>query len=168
MITKFENNIYDYKKYNVKVTDKNGKSFIMLCGGNCDLYWVPEDWKDATSFTIPKEDTFAFKMFSRLFQVVEQNDDKYHPALIDDTITFYSEEFTLDEANVLKIQRSENDFQIDFIRNENRDAWTIPHRGCPICFCNSGSRIPKIEQQFMLMFNYLAYQCKTIDIENIK
>jgi hypothetical protein len=165
MITKILDDTYNYEKYNVRVTDKNNKSFIMMCGGNMDLYWVPENWKDTTSFIIPKEDEFTYNMFSKIFKAVEQNDNKYNPVLVDDVITFYSEEATLEESDILKICKTDEQVKIDFIRNEDKESWTYPHRGCPICFCNSGSRIPKVEQQFMLMFNYLAYQCKKIDIE---
>ena len=82
MITKILDDTYNYEKYNVKVTDKNHKSFVMMCGGNLDLYWVPENWKDTTSFTISKDDEFTYNMFAKIFKAVEQNDDKYNPALI--------------------------------------------------------------------------------------
>lgn len=37
---------------------------------------------------------------------------------------------------------------------------------CVICFCNSGSRVPMVEQIFMQMFNYLAYESKSIKCES--
>ena len=40
--------------------------------------------------------------------------------------------------------------------------------GCTICFCNSGSRVPKVEQVFVQMFNYLAYESKLIERESIE
>ena len=45
MITKRpRNNAEGY--YDLKITDKNKKSFIMTVGGNFDLYWLPENHKE--------------------------------------------------------------------------------------------------------------------------
>lgn len=152
-------------KYNLIITDKNDKSFIMMVGGNLDLYWVPENHKDTRNFEIEKDDELLFNIFNQLFDAISKKDDKYRPVLKDDTITYISEEWTEEESNILKIQRNEDSFNIEFVKNENEDAWSIPHKGCPICFCNSGSRVPKVESLFMRMFNYLAYECELIPIE---
>ena len=46
----------DDKGYNdLKITDKNGKSFIMTVGGNLDLYWIPENHKENRVFEIDKD-----------------------------------------------------------------------------------------------------------------
>lgn len=153
-------------KYDLRVTDKNDKSFTMTIGGNFDLYWVPENHKECRTYEISKDDEYTFKIFSRLFDSVKKNDDKYHPVLKDDTITFVSEDWNESEANVLTIKKQEDAFIIDFVKNKNKEAWSFPHMGCVICFCNSGSRVPEIEQIFMQMFNYLAYESRSVGFES--
>ena len=148
--------------YDLKVTDMNGRSFIMTVGGNLDLYWIPENYKECMRFEISNDDKIVYSIFEQLFNAVEKNNDKHMPVLNDNVITFISEDWPEEECNKLKIIKNENSFVIDFIKNENTDAWTYPHRGCTICFCNSGSRVPRVESLFMRMFNYLAYECDLI------
>ncbi|MBQ3047799.1 MAG: hypothetical protein IJD48_02160 [Clostridia bacterium] len=154
--------------YDLKIIDKNGNSFIMTVAGNLDLFWLPQNYKKCTSFEIDKTDQLTFGVFEQLFTAVKQNDDKYQPVLKDNTITYISEDWHPDEANILKIQKQEDAFQIDFIKNQNQSAWTYPHIGCSICFCNSGSNVPEVESIFMNMFNYLAYQSSLIQVENLE
>ena len=154
--------------YDLKITDKNGNSFIMTVGGNFDLYWFPENHKENTVFEIDKTDKIAFGFFNQLFNVVVKQDDKYRPVLKGNTINFISEDWPEEEANVLNIIKTENAFTIKFIKNEKTESWSLPHIGCAICFCNSGSRVPKVEQLFMQMFNYLAYESKLIECKPIK
>lgn len=165
MITKLPSNNQE-GKYDLKVTDKNDKSFTMTIGGNFDLYWMPENHKECRTYEISKDDDFAYKIFSRLFDGVKRNDDKYRPVLKDNAITFVSEDWNESEANILIIKKQENSFIIDFVKNENKEAWSYPHMDCVICFCNSGSRVPMVEQIFMQMFNYLAYESKSIKCES--
>ena len=154
-------------KYDLKITDKNGKVFIMTVGGNFDLYWLPENHKENKVFIIDKSDKIAFSVFNQLFAAVRKNDDKYCPILNENMITFISEDWPEDEANILKIIKTEESFVINFIKNEDKENWSYPHMGCTICFCNSGSRVPKVEQIFMRMFNYLAYECDLIKCDNV-
>ena len=156
----------DDKGYNdLKITDKNGKSFIMTVAGNLDLYWIPENHKENRVFEIDKDDKITFSVFEQLFNAVKKSDDKYRPILKDNTITFVSEDWHEDEANIINIKKIRDAFIIEFIKNENEQSWTLPHRGCVICFCNSGSRVPKVESLFMRMFNFLAYECDLIQYE---
>ena len=155
-------------KYDLKITDKNDKSFIMTVGGNFDLYWLPEDYKNATTFEVDQTDKITYRVFNQLFNAVGKNDDKYNPVLKNNTITFVSEDWPEEEANVLNITKNEQSFTIDFIKNEDKESWSYPHMGCTICFCNSGSRVPKVEQVFMEMFNYLAYESSSIQCENVE
>ena len=150
--------------YDLRITDKNGKSFVMTVGGNGDLYWLPENYKQTTMFEIDGEDKQVFSIFSQLFEAVDKRDDKSRPVLKDNVITFVSEEWRPEESNELKIIKQDNSFIIHFIKNTNEAEWTVPHRGCAICFCNSGSRVPRVEQLFMLMFNKLAYHCDEIEM----
>ena len=166
MITKTPRN--NEGKYDLKITDKNGKSFMMTVGGNFDLYWIPENHKENRVFEIDKNDKITFSMFKQLFDIVRKRDDKYRPVLKDNTITFISEDWPEEEANVLNIIKNEETFTIKFIKNEDKESWSYPHMGCTICFCNSGSRVPKVEEVFMRLFNYLAYECDLIKCENIQ
>lgn len=151
--------------YDVILTDRNGKRFLMTVGGNCDLFWIPENHRVNRHFEIDRTDTFAFDIFEQLFNAVEKVDDKYRPVLNGNEITFISEDWHESEANTLKIVKNEGLFTIDFIENENKSEWSFPHRGCNICFCNSGSRVPRVEGLFMRMFNFLAYQSKSVASE---
>lgn len=148
--------------FDLKLTDKNNKSFIMTVGGNGDLYWLPENHKANRVFEFDSTDEICFSIFSQLFDAVKKRDDKYKPVLKDNKISFLSEEWHPDESNTLEIEKTENSFVVTFIKNQNEHLWTVPHRGCAICFCNSGSRVPRVESLFMQMFNYLAYHCNLI------
>lgn len=165
MISKFP---VDDKKgcYNLKITDRNGHSFIMMVGGNLDLYWVPENHKKNRIFEIDKNDNIAYSVFEQLYDAIKKNDDKYRPVLNGNTITFISEDWHEDEANILNIIKTKDLFTIEFVKNKNESAWSYPHLGCNICFCNSGSRVPKVESLFMQMFNFLAYNCDLIKTED--
>ena len=164
MIVKKPRNNEGY--YDLLLTDRNNKSFTMTVGGNFDLFWIPENHKEDIVFEIDKSDRIAFAVFSQLFNAVKKVDDKYRPVMCNNTITFISEDWPEDEANVLKIFKTEDTFVINFIKNTNEKAWSFPHRHCMICFCNSGSRVPRVEQLFMEMFNYLAYNCDSIKCED--
>ena len=149
--------------YDLTVTDKDGKSFVMTVGGNLDLYWLPENYKKDRTFDIDKNDELTYSIFEQLFDAVEKRDDKERPVLNGNTITYISEDWPEEEANKLKIIREEDMFQIQFVKNEDMESWSYPHIGCTICFCNSGSRVPRVEGLFMRMFNYLAYECDMIE-----
>ena len=140
----------------------------MTVGGNFDLYWLPENHKEYNTFEIDKNDKIVYNVFNLLFNVVRKQDDKFRPVLKENTITFISEDWPEEEANVLNIIKTENSFTIKFVKNEDIENWTYPHMGCAICFCNSGSRVPKVEQVFMEMFNYLAYESKLIKCEPLE
>ena len=159
-------------KYDLKITDKNGNAFIMTEGGNYDLYWLPENPKENRVFEIDKSDKIAYSVFNQLFNAVIKQDDKDRPVFKDGIITFISEDWPEEEANVLNIIKTEDAFAVKFIKNEDKENWSYPHIGCTICFCNSGSRVPKVEQVFMEMFNYLAesklIECKSIEEEKVK
>ena len=149
--------------YDLTVTDKDGKSFVMTVGGNLDLYWLPENYKKDRTFGIDKNDELTYGIFEQLFDAVEKRDDKERPVLNGNTITYISEDWPEEEANKLKIIREKDMFQIQFVKNEDMESWSYPHIGCTICFCNSGSRVPRVEGLFMRMFNYLAYECDMIE-----
>lgn len=159
MITKFYRN-EKQTKYDLNITDKLGNDFTMLVGGNLDLYWVPENYKQVQTFYIDESDEFVYAAFLKLFNIIKQKDGNgynYPKSFNGNVFTFISEDFPEDEANRLEIVKEKNQFVIRFIKNENLGIYGSFRRGCAICFCNSGSRVPEIEQEFMLMFNNLAY-----------
>lgn len=164
MITKTPRNDQGY--YDVIVTDRHGKKFMMTVGGNLDLFWIPQNHRENRTFEIDSEDQLNYQIFDQLFCAITRNDDRYNPIVDGNTITFISEDWPEDEANLLQIVKSNNLYTLNFIENENKSAWSFPHRGCNICFCNSGSRIPKVESLFMRLFNFLAYECDLIECED--
>ncbi len=167
MITKKpRNNKNGY--FDLTVTDKNGKSFIMTVGGNLDLYWLPENHTKNRTFSIDRDDEFTFEIFEQLFGAVEKKDSKYNPVMKDNKLTYISEDWPEEEANRLVISKLDDSFEIDFVKNEAEDSWSFPHIGCTICFCNNGSRVPEVEGVFMRMFNYLAYECNQVKCEALE
>ena len=152
--------------FNLNISDKNGNRFTMLVGGNGDLYWVPENYKRVSNFYIDQSDPLFFDILTELFQIIKKRDNPYSPTLIENKFTFISEDAHEDEAHRLEIIKEDSQFAINFIKNDRPELWSYPKLGCTICFCNSGSRVPRIEQLFMIMFNKLAYYDPRIEIEN--
>lgn len=148
----------------LKITDKNGNSFSMLIGGNTDLYWVPDDYGKVRNFFIEKSDKFLFDRLTKLLADIKKVDNGIYPSLIENSFTFVSEEFVEEESNKLQIIKEDEQFVIKFIKNENISPFSFASfvKGCPICFCNSGSRVPEIEILFMKMFNEFVYQNEDI------
>lgn len=156
------------KLFDLKIIDKNNNSFIMTVGGNQDLYWIPQNHKETKTFLIDKDDEFLFEVFKKLFKEIqkEESDGLKYPKTMDgNKFTFISEDYPEDEANRLEIIKEKDKFIINFIKSENLGVFGGFRRGCVICFCNSGSRVPKIEQRFMLAFNDLAYYNDNVQIE---
>lgn len=153
----------DIGKYNLRVMDKNGNSFVMMVGGNGDLYWVPNNYKKNKTFIIEKSDEFVYDIFDKLFVDMQTSEDKNH-AMQGNEFNFISDDAPEDEANTLKIRRDDNAFVVDFIKQEIVSPWSTPSRGCSIRFCNAGSRQPKIVSLFMRMFSELAYYNNDIDM----
>ena len=141
-----------------KVTDKLSNAFEIFEGGNLDLYWVADCKGNQTSFIIDESNKEMFRLFKILFKLVRENDCEYSPRLIGNEFTWISEDRP--EANVLKIVQNEANFEITFLKNENNF-----YKTCAICFCNSGSKFPRVEQLFMEMYIYL---CNKENIEELK
>lgn len=136
------------------ITDKLGNTFEMFEGGNLDLYWVAECKNNKTSFIIDESNKEMFRLLKIIFKHIKDKDNKYSPRLIGNEFTWISEDRP--EANVLKILKNQDNFEITFLKNENNF-----YKTCAICFCNSGSNFQKVEQLFMEMYIYLC------DKENI-
>lgn len=162
--------IYKKERYGMKgyfdlyIIDKNNHEFKMTVAGNQDLYWMPEDYRKNTTFYIDKSDSYLYDVFDYLFRQLKQNDNPHFPSIEGNVFTFASEDRPLEDADMLQIERKENEFEIRFLKNLS-DSIRFKTRFCNICFCNSGSRVPKLEQQFMLLFNELAYYTPDMPIE---
>ena len=168
MITKVKRNNESDKLVDLVITDKFNNSFIMTVAGNQDLYWIPQNYKQVKSFYIDENDKFLYDVFISLFELIKKNDSNglsYPKTLNGNKFTFISEDFHEDEAHKLEIIKEKNQIVINFIKNDNLGMYGSFRRGCVICFCNSGSRVPKVEQQFMLMFNKLAYYTQEIEFD---
>lgn len=159
MITKQCRNTDSPNLFNLEVTDKLNNMFIMTVGGNGDLYWLPKAREFPATYYIDISDKLMYNMLTDIFKNARLKDNKYNPSLINDAFTFISEDFHEDEANKLQIIKDKDCFKITFIKTEPIDSFSFKRysRGCPICFCNSGSRVPEIEQLFMIAFIELAY-----------
>ena len=166
IIKKVKRNDDSDKLVDLVITDKFNNSFTMTVAGNQDLYWIPHNYKEVQSFYIDQDDEFLFNVFSFLFEKIKKNDSdglSYPKTLNGNKFTFISEDYHEDEAHKLEIIKEKNQFVFNFIKNENLGIYGGLRRGCVICFCNSGSRVPKVEQQFMLMFNKLAYYVEEVE-----
>ena len=149
----------DNGRYNLRVIDSNGNSFVMMAGGNGDLYWVPDNYKKNKTFVIEKSDEFVYDIFDKLFVDIQTSDD-----MRGNEFDFISDDAPEDEANLLKITRDDESFMVDFIKQEVLSPWSTPSRGCSIRFCNEGSRVPRIVSLFMKTFSELAYYNNDIDM----
>ncbi len=159
MITKRIRNNYNTNLFDLEITDRHNNQFIMTVGGNGDLYWLPKARVFPATYYIDISDKLMYKMLTAIFKDIKLKDNKHNPSLINDTFTFISEDFHEDEANKLQVIKDKDCFKITFIKTEPTDSFSFKRysRGCPICFCNSGSRVPQIEQLFMIAFTELAY-----------
>lgn len=169
MITKVKRNNDSDVLVDLVVTDKFNNSFLMTVGGNQDLYWIPQNYKQVKSFYIDKDDKFLFDVLTSLFNHIKKNDSdglSYPKTLNENKFTFISEDYHEEEAHKLELIKENNQFVINFIKNENLGMYGGLRRGCVICFCNSGSRVPKVEQLFMIMFNELAYYSEEVEFDN--
>ena len=147
----------------LKITDKNNNSFLMQVGGNLDLYWIPEndeindELSGVQSFEFETGDDF-YEFLKDAFSKIKKKDNPYSPTLENNTFKFVSEDaYGEDEANILKITEQGKNFVVEFIKTEPQSIWGVMKRGFSICFCNSGSRHPDIEQIFKLKFLETAY-----------
>ena len=123
-VKRYENeNLFD-----LVVTDKLNNSFTMTVGGNCDLYWIPANYKKVQSFYINKEDEFLFNIFLELFNKIKQNDSDglSYPKTIDgNKFTFISEDYHEDEAHRLEIIKEKDQFVINFIKPKFGCLWWL-------------------------------------------
>ncbi|MBE7076473.1 MAG: hypothetical protein E7374_01105 [Clostridiales bacterium] len=152
-------------RYDIQIIDRNGKSFQMYIAGNLDLYWIPAKRKNNGLFEFDKTNKTEFRIFNKLFDLIKDVDDRFYPVLNGDTIRFISEDRPEEDANILEIKRTDDLITIEFIEGVDHSEFCImPRYASHICFCNSGSRIPKVESLFMYLFLYLTRDCKSVEI----
>lgn len=151
-----EKNMWGHSSF--AVTDKKGNTFEIFEGGNFDLFWTAECIGNQRNFVIDESNKEMFRLLKILFKLIKDKDSKYSPRLIENEFTWISEDRP--EANILKIIRKEDCFEIEFLKHE-RNFYKI----CSICFCNSGSEYQQVEQLFMEMYIYL---CSKENIEELK
>ena len=151
-----EKNIWGHSSF--VIADKLGNTFEVFEGGNLDLFWVADCKGNQTSFVIDESNKEMFRLLKILFKHIKDRDSKYSPRLVDNEFTWISEDRP--EANILKIIKKEDFFEIKFLKNENNF-----YKMCAICFCNSGSKFQQVEQLFMEMYIYL---CNKENAEELK
>lgn len=151
-------------KFDLKIIDKNGNEFDIVFGGNLDLFWVVRDHRKGLNFHIDKNDAFLYGVFEQLFEDIKKNDEGYKKSVEGNVFSFISEDYHEDDANMLQIEKKEDEFEIRFAKNFSPNLPLIT-KMCQICFCNSGSRVPKIERLFMQMFLDTAYYSEEVEIE---
>ena len=144
---KKEKNMWGHSSF--IITDNSGKSFEIFEGGNLDLFWTCECLQAQKKFVIDESNKEMFRLLKILFKQVKQKDSKYNPRLVNNEFTWISED--RHEANVLKIVKYKDYFEITFLKNENNY-----YKMCAICFCNSGSNFQEVQQLFMQMYIYLC------------
>ena len=86
------------------------------------------------------------------------NLSNYNELYNNDTITWYSDDDSYDEANILKISKISDSFRLEFYKKNNS---FIP--GISIRFRNSGSRYDPFNIVFMKMYNKLLEIDDTLD-----
>ena len=153
------------------IVDRNGQGFLMTVGGNLDMYWIPDkiegrDRHDTSPITyeFDKSDELLFDTFNDIFSAIERVDNPQSPSIRDGVFSFISEDYPEEDANILKMRRDRDKICIDFVQTAGESPWGKFKSNSNICFCNSGSRVPRIEQIFMLKFNELAYQNPEIEL----
>lgn len=121
------------------------KQFDVSFSGNGDLYWTicSENVNDDNNFIITKENYEVYRLFEELF-------DKEN-----NTITWYSDETNHEVANILKIKKENESFELEFyiqpyIEGYDRDFNSLYH--IPIRFRNSGSSYYPFNIVFMRMY----------------
>ena len=117
------------------------KQFDVSFSGNGDLYWTicSENVNDDNNFIITKENYEVYRLFDK-----ENN-----------TITWYSDETNHEVANILKIRKENESFELEFyiqpyIEGYDRDFNSLYH--IPIRFRNSGSSYDPFNIVFMRMY----------------
>lgn len=149
--------ITDYE-FELELTNEKSEIFN-ICYAGGDLYWVMMDYVEGNEFFITKEDGMFFLQMEKLFNLIEKYDYPTNKTLNRGSFEWLSEAYGIpEEAHKLTITKNNDIFTIRFFQNPNHSFLT---KSCPICFCLSGSKNPKIAGAFSLMFmQFKNYQNK--------
>ena len=94
--------------------------------------------------------------------------DAYHELFDGKTITWCSDEFNHDNANILKIRKIDDEFELEFIPKSKLSGFINGSSNIgrvTIKFCNSGSYYAPFNVMFMRLFNKLQL---VDDVKDIK
>lgn len=130
------------KEY-IIVKDKKLK-FIIFCYED-KLYWIMLDYIPNNRFIVTKDCPIFWEFLTVLFH---ENHFK------NCTFLWNSANETDNLNNRLKITKGENYFTIKFLQSSKDNALNFPN-ACPICFCLSGSRKPRIAESFSIFLHKL-------------
>ena len=162
------------------ILEEDNKKFMISFAGNLDLYWIIRSEEDSNkhSFIITKENYDLYSLFDTLYIDIENinivdieniNIDEEEKGRLcsrsnynelfdkeNKTITWYSDETAHEVANILKIKKQEDIFEIEFstqphISGYDRD-FNSPNY-ISIRFRNSVSRYKPFNVIFMRMYN---------------
>ena len=125
------------------VEDNNSKFIIGWFGA--DVYWIMLDYIPDNKFIVTKSSPKLWEFLSTLFK---ENHFK------NCTFIWNSEAGINRIDNRLKITKGQNYFKIRFFQGE-KDSLSKLQNTCPICFCLSGSRNPKIAESFSIFLHKL-------------
>ena len=168
--------------------EEQNKFLKIWFGGNGDLYWSlhSKSVKEENTFAITKENYTVYMLFEQLFRDIENINifDEDHAELdtyeiedkkkyrlfnysnynelyndISKTITWYSDETSNMVANILKIQKREELFIIEFFIQSytpgyDEDFHLLNY--IPIRFRNSGSSYEPFNIVFMRMYRKMS------------
>lgn len=132
--------ILDGKK---RLIIQQGKNKFVIGFYGSDLYWIMLDYIPNTEFIVKSDCSKLFKFLDELFTIENFESN---------TFTWISEARLHENSSTLKITKDKDSYRITFIQNET-DYLAKARNICPICFCLSGSRNPKIASMFAIMLN---------------
>ena len=155
-----------------ELSDSLNKCLKIFYGGNGDLYWVINCNQRAIKqdFKITKDNEDAYILFEELFNDVKRLNTENSKEPYDEeknTITWYSDDNYYDNANILKITKSEEVFEIEFYvqptKEEERSRFL--GRNIEVRLCNSGSRYEPFNTAFMKMYNKMVENNNILKLE---
>ena len=165
-----------FKSYLIKTS--TGKIDIRF-KDNFDLYWsfVPIKNTKENVVYITKENYFLYNLFKNLYDDIVNNNPYTNPCCEDvklsfvptnspyekDKIIWESDDFKKENTNVLIIEKIDDKYRIEFIRNDEKCGKVIPIR-----ISNSESRYYPFNNIFISMYKKLDeynFEYHQIDIE---
>lgn len=166
-------NCFDFDSCNINI---NGHNFLITFMGNGDLYWV-YDTNDldvsSYSFIVDKENYFLYSSFKELYETIKASCYKEDELISssdvglykDGVITWYSDDYPLEDANSFSIEQVLENYKVTFRRSSKTPL--VGFNNLSIRICNSGSRYNPYNIPFMRMYNELRSYDYQMHIEEI-